>query len=185
MAPTSKTFTSRVLNIAGFLLGGTATIVLATPPSLFYSLLELDRDQKSCLTAWRMPRGLGSQRHNRARARTTSRWSMRTSISAFNAGYRQNKSFATIVVAPRTSFDVRERRQCRRQDRSLRVSCRARHRDESRARKCQREACCNAPRNNDEALASDEREHGAGVAPSAIRMPISPVRCATPYDSTP
>ena len=44
MAPTSKNFTSRVLNIAGFLLGGTATFVLATPPSLsthFSSWIEI------------------------------------------------------------------------------------------------------------------------------------------------
>jgi len=105
MAPTSKTFTSRVLNIAGLLLGGTATIVLATPPSLFYSLLELDRDQKSCMT--RAHAAVASEVSGTIERRTDN---VSLVNEDFNIGVHcratgKKKSFATIVVAHRTSFD--------------------------------------------------------------------------------
>jgi hypothetical protein len=94
----------RVMSLAIALLAAVAIPAIAEPPALFYSLLPLKHDQKTCM--------------NRAYAAVATEVSGKISKRSdnislvnddFNIGVHcrstgRNTSFSTIVVAHRTSF---------------------------------------------------------------------------------
>jgi hypothetical protein len=95
---------SRRLGIALLALLAGATGASATPPSLFYSLLALNRDQATCMR--RAYASLASQVSGKIDRRTDN---ISLVNDDFNIGVHcrdtgKGRSFATIVVAHSSSF---------------------------------------------------------------------------------